>query len=183
MASEIPKPDPIIHVAVLAFPFGSHAAPLLSLVRRLAVTTAASTVFSFLNTSRSNETIFPCKDGVPNVMVCDVEDGLPKGHAPSGNPIEQVEMFLRATPENFRKVLEEAEEIWGRKVGCLISDAFLWFAGEFAAEREVPWLPLWTAGPRSLLVHLETDLIRRNLGDEGTYMRYIYIYIYICMYI
>ncbi|GLT30023.1 hypothetical protein SLA2020_048480 [Shorea laevis] len=36
-----------------------------------------------------------------------------------------------------------------------------------AEELQVPWVALWTAGPRSLLIHVETDKIRRHLGIEG----------------
>ncbi|EXB94563.1 Flavonoid 3-O-glucosyltransferase [Morus notabilis] len=168
MGSENPNPHPIRHIAVFAFPFGSHAGPLLSLVRSLsvAVAVAGEVKFSFLSTSRSNKTLFSSDEGFDNVRPYDVDDGWPEGHALSGNPVEPVEMFLRAAPGNFRKILGKAEQERGIKIWCLVSDAFFWFAGEIAGERGVPWLPLWTAGPRSLLLHLETDEIRRHLGED-----------------
>ncbi|KAL5549054.1 hypothetical protein UlMin_004285 [Ulmus minor] len=154
------------HVAVLAFPFGSHAAPLLSLIRNLAAA-SPTTKFSFFGTSRSNQAIFLSSND-DNIKPYDVVDGLPEGFVPSGNPIEAMELFLEATPENFKSALEVAEEESGLKIGCLVSDAFFWFAGEIADEKQVPWVPLWTAAPRSLLCHLDTDLIRRSLGSDGS---------------
>ncbi|XP_040373692.1 flavonol 3-O-glucosyltransferase F3GT2-like [Rosa chinensis] len=42
------------------------------------------------------------------------------------------------------------------------------FAGDMAEEMKLPRVPLWTAGPRSLLVHAATDSIRqRVLGTDG----------------
>nr|AKM70874.1 UDP-glucose flavonoid 3-O-glucosytransferase-3 [Morus alba var. atropurpurea] len=172
MAPENPNTEPIRHIAVLAFPFGSHISPLLNLVRRLsagvAINVASDVKFSFLSTSQSNEALFSSKEGFGNVRPYDVDDGWPEGRKLSGDIMEPVEMFMRATPGNFKKALEEAEEDRGLKIGCLVSDAFLWFTGEIASERSVPWLPLWMAGPRSLLVQLESEKIRRHLGsDQG----------------
>jgi len=48
-----------------------------------------------------------------------------------------------------------------------MSDAFLSFAGKMAEEMDVPWVPLWTAGPRSLLTHVDTEVIRQRLGTNG----------------
>ena len=96
-----------------------------------------------------------------------VDDGLREGYAPSGNPIEAVEMFLKAAPGNFKRGLEAAEKEVGLKIGCLVSDAFYWFAGELASERRIPWIPFWIAGACSLFVHVCTDEIRRNLGTQG----------------
>lgn len=158
------------HVAVFAFPFGSHARPLLNLVRKLAKAGPA-VKFSFLSTAKSNEFIFSegeDEDGCfRNIKPYNVNDGLPEGYSPSGNPLEPLELFVEAAPENFTRALEVAEAETGLKVGCLISDAFFWFAGDMADKMNVPWIPLWTAAPRSLLLHVETDAIRQALGANG----------------
>ncbi|XP_052200438.1 flavonol 3-O-glucosyltransferase F3GT2-like isoform X2 [Diospyros lotus] len=158
-----------LHVAVLAFPFGTHAAPLLTLVRRLAAAEPAFK-FSFLSSASSNRTIFSgSKAGdLGNITPFNVWDGVPEGHELSGNIHEGVQFFLRATPGNFWAAVEEAETASGSKVGCLLSDAFLWFACDMATEMKVPWMPYWTAGSCSLSVHLNTDLIRSSqLGKSG----------------
>ncbi|PON56816.1 UDP-glucuronosyl/UDP-glucosyltransferase [Parasponia andersonii] len=160
--------DPTRHVAVLAFPFGTHAGPLLSLVRNLSAV-APDARFSFLSTSWSNQTLFSGMKGeeINNVRPFDVDDGARDDHVPSRNPIEAVELFLKATPRNFERGLEEAEKEVGLKIGCIVSDAFFWFAGDMAGEKRIPWVALWTAAVRSLFVHVDTDEIRRNLEAQG----------------
>ncbi|KAF8044400.1 hypothetical protein BT93_A2404 [Corymbia citriodora subsp. variegata] len=60
--------------------------------------------------------------------------------------------------------MEEAVAKSGRRVSCLVTDAFFWFGSDMAAEMELPWVAFWTAGPASLSVHLYTDHIRQTLG-------------------
>ncbi|KAM6552814.1 hypothetical protein CsatB_013576 [Cannabis sativa] len=155
------------HVAVLAFPFGTHAAPLLTLVRDLSAA-APDAVFSFFSTSRSNKTLFSSPSSsaeeTSKVVPYDIGDGTRDGSA-AAPTIETVDAFLNAVPGNFERGLVEAEKVVGVKIGCLVSDAFFWFAGEMAGERRIPWVPLWTSGPRSLLSHLYTDHIRRRFED------------------
>nr|XP_011458504.1 PREDICTED: anthocyanidin 3-O-glucosyltransferase 7-like [Fragaria vesca subsp. vesca] len=158
------------HVAALAFPFGTHAGPLLSLVLRLAAA-KPDTIFSFITTSKANSSLFSQTSKASaflNVKAYDVPDGLPEGFVPSGHPEQLIGFFLKAAPANFRIVMKEAEAGSGLKIGCLVTDAFFWFAGDMAEEMKLPWVPLWTAGSRSLLVHAATDLIRqRVLGTGG----------------
>lgn len=156
------------HIAVLAFPFGSHAGPLLSLVRRIAKA-VPDVIFSVFSTAKSNRIVFSqAYDGGPhNINPYHVDDGLPDGYVPSGNPVEPVELFLKAAPENFTKALEKVEAETGLKIGCLISDAFFWFAGDMAEKINVPWIALWTAAPRSLFVHVDTDAIRQALATHN----------------
>ncbi|KAF8033577.1 hypothetical protein BT93_C0003 [Corymbia citriodora subsp. variegata] len=159
------------HVAVFAFPFATHAAPLLSLVQRIAAASPA-TAFSFFSTEKSNLACFPGGRGgegseCPNVMAYDVWDGAPEGYVPSGtNLVEAVEIFLRAVPGNFESVLEAVERERGRKITCLLTDGFYWFAADMARERSVPWVPVWTASPCALLAHMETDSIRQIRGTS-----------------
>ena len=44
---------------------------------------------------------------------------------------------MKVAPENFRKGMEVAVEGTGRKVSCLVTDAFFWFAKEMAEENGV----------------------------------------------
>lgn len=88
-----------------------------------------------------------------------------------GKQLEMVEFFLNGAGERFKKGMEVAAAEMGEEIGCLISDAFFWFAGEMAEEMKVPWVALWTSGPRPLLMHLQTDLIRQNIKASGMYVR------------
>ncbi|KAG7555555.1 UDP-glucuronosyl/UDP-glucosyltransferase [Arabidopsis suecica] len=154
------------HVAVLAFPFGTHAAPLLTVTRRLA-SAAPSTVFSFFNTAHSNSSLFSPgdeADRLENIRVYDVPDGVPEGYVFSGRPQEAIELFLGSAPENFRREIAAAETEVGRDVKCLLTDAFFWFAADMATEMNASWVAFWTAGANSLSAHLYTDLIRETIG-------------------
>ncbi|KAJ6693320.1 hypothetical protein OIU85_004121 [Salix viminalis] len=127
------------HVAVFAFPFGTHAAPLLAVVRRLAAS-SPSTHFSFFSTQQSNSSIFSVyKQNMDfmqsNIKAYDVSDGVPEGHVFSGNPLERIELFMKFSS-------------WRRR-------------------SRVVWLPFWTAGPNSLAAHVYTDLIRETFGAGG----------------
>ncbi|XP_015583673.1 flavonoid 3-O-glucosyltransferase isoform X2 [Ricinus communis] len=155
------------HVAVLAFPFATHGAPLLSLVGRLS-TASPHALFSFFSTAESNATIFKKHKSSEAVKSFNVEDGMPVNYVFSGNPLEPVENFLKATPGNFKSAMDAAVKESGMAFSCIITDAFFWFAAEMAQDLQIPWVALWTAGPRSLLMHLETDLIREKLGVNGT---------------
>ncbi|XP_022135265.1 anthocyanidin 3-O-glucosyltransferase 2-like, partial [Momordica charantia] len=157
------------HIAVLAFPFGTHAGPLLTLVRRLSEA-APHLRFSFLSTARSNASIFSggSTRPNPNIRPYDVGDGLPEGYVFGGNQVEVVELFLNGAAERFKKGMEAAAAAAGEEIGCVMSDAFFWFAGDMAGAMKVPWVALWTSGPRPLFLHLETDLIRENLKSSGS---------------
>ncbi|GMJ07189.1 UDP-glucosyl transferase 78D2 [Hibiscus trionum] len=152
------------HIAVMAFPFGTHAAPLLNLVRQLS-DACPDALFSFLSTQQSNSSTFPTK--LDKVKPFNVWDGLPEGYSFRGDPHEPVEYFLKAVPGNFTEVLEQAVAETGKPVDCLITDAFYAFGADIADELNVPWVALWTAGPRSLFVHANTDFIRQNVPDNG----------------
>ncbi|KAG5563744.1 hypothetical protein RHGRI_000073 [Rhododendron griersonianum] len=161
------------HVAALAFPFGTHATPLLTLVRRLSAS-APNLKFSFINTSKSNQKVFSKikPNDYQNIKPFNVDDGVPEGHVFSGDPLEAVELFLRAMPENFKNGLEGAVAETGAKITCLLTDAFFWFGADMGAEMGVPWVAFWTAAPCSISVHMYTDVVRNTLkgkeenGDE-----------------
>ncbi|XP_058113795.1 anthocyanidin 3-O-glucosyltransferase 7-like [Magnolia sinica] len=153
------------HVAIFAFPFGTHAAPLLSLSRRLAAN-AANASFSFFSTPKSNgslSSIFAASAPLPNLKIYDVSDGVPEGYVPLGKPQEDIELFLKATPGNFKEALETVVKEMG-EVTCVLTDSFLWFSGDMAEESGVPWVTFWTSGACSIAAHFYTELFRRKLG-------------------
>ncbi|KAJ4823768.1 hypothetical protein Tsubulata_012084 [Turnera subulata] len=160
-----------LHIAVLVFPFATHAPPLLCLVRKLSAAAPAAQ-FSFISTAESNAKLFhkdPPSDATNKaIRPCNVSDGLPSNYQFSGNPQEPVHYFLKAAPDNFKLAMEVAVKETGRKISCLVSDAFFWFAADLAENLQVPWVPLWTSGPRALLLHVETDEIRRRIGSDGS---------------
>ncbi|KAM1172654.1 hypothetical protein ACFX2I_022727 [Malus domestica] len=156
------------HVAVLVFPFASHPSPLLLFVRMISAV-APDVKFSFFSLAKSNSSLFTkCNiKGFDNIKPYDVWDGLPESYVFSGNPLEPIDFFLKAAPGSFKKGIAEAEAEIGHKVGCLISDAFLWFACDMAEEMQIPWVPLWTSGQRPLFIHVANDVIKEKLGASG----------------
>ncbi|KAK6289360.1 hypothetical protein POUND7_000901 [Theobroma cacao] len=158
------------HVAVLAFPFGTHAAPLLTITRRLA-SAAPDTLFSFFSTAQSNAYLFSTSHHnttFPNIKAYNVSDGAPEGYVFVGEPLEDVELFMTVAQENFRKgILEVAVAETERKLSCLVTDAFLWFGKDLAEENGVPWVPFFVSGACPLSSHLYTDTIRQNFGVGG----------------
>lgn len=78
---------------------------------------------------------------------------------------EKISMFLAMMPRSLRAALDAAVKKAGcAAVSCVVSDAFLWMVGEEAEAAGVPWVPLWTSGPASLLAHQHTDLLRDIIG-------------------
>ncbi|THU60491.1 hypothetical protein C4D60_Mb07t13320 [Musa balbisiana] len=154
------------HVAFVAFPFGTHAAPLFALARAVA-SAAPGVAVSFLSTARSLASL-PRAEGLGNIRLVPVADGRPEGTAevpPPGGIEEMIGMFLAATPGNLREALGAAAAgAWGIPVGCVVSDAFMWMAGEVAEAAGAPWVVLWTGGPAGLAAHLHTDLLRDAIG-------------------
>ncbi|KAK1399838.1 Kaempferol 3-O-beta-D-galactosyltransferase [Heracleum sosnowskyi] len=153
----------ILHIAVLAFPFGSHAAALLDLAQRLAASAPPGVSFSFLSTPASNAKIFS-KSTHSLIKPYDVWDGIMAEEATPQSPEQLIEMFLKATPDNFDVVVKKAESEIGVKVSCFLADAFLWFADDMAKEMSVPWLAFWVPGASSLSAHVHTDLIRAHFS-------------------
>ncbi|KAL3535342.1 hypothetical protein ACH5RR_003803 [Cinchona calisaya] len=158
------------HVAVLAFPFASHAGLLLGLIKRLAKA-APNVSFSFFSTAKSNSSLFSSTkrdddngENSNNIKAYDVPDGVPDGYVFGGRPTEDIDLFLKVAPENFKTALEAAERDVGKRVGCIVADAFLWFSGEIAEENGVCWVPVWTSAAGSLSVHFYTELIRQTVG-------------------
>ncbi|PRQ36589.1 putative flavonol 3-O-glucosyltransferase [Rosa chinensis] len=158
------------NVAVLVFPFTSHPAALLRLLRSIS-TVCPDMQFTFFNISRSNSSLFSGSGnkGCANIKPYNVWDGLPDGYIPlSGNPLrEHLELFIDNAPRIFERAIKEVEAETGHKFGCLISDALFWFAGDIAEKMHVAWVTSWIGEIRSLFVHIETDLIRDEVGAPG----------------
>ncbi|XP_016505238.2 kaempferol 3-O-beta-D-galactosyltransferase-like [Nicotiana tabacum] len=157
------------HVAVLAFPFATHAGLLLGLVQRLA-NALPNVTFTFFNTSKSNSSIFSDQTNphCTNLKPFDISDGVPEGYAIGGGGIEElIGLFFKSAKNNFQNAITAAEDETGKKITCVIADAFIWFSGEVAEELGVDWIPVWTSAAGSLSVHIYTDFIRENVGVQG----------------
>ena len=67
---------------------------------------------------------------------------MPNGHVfTPGNPIEELELFIKVAPESFRKAIDMAVAEFGRNISCLLTDAFSVFACEMAQNMNVKWVP------------------------------------------
>ncbi|XP_040381184.1 anthocyanidin 3-O-glucosyltransferase-like [Oryza brachyantha] len=155
------------HVAVVTFPFSSHAAVLLSFARALADAAPAAT-FSFLSTADSVAQLRRTAAAAPpgNVRFVEVEDGAP----PEGTPVpRRMEMFMEAAEAGgVERGLEAARAAaGGARVTCVAGDAFLWMAAEAAAKVGAKWVPVWTGASSALVAHLRTDALREDVGEKA----------------
>ncbi|KAJ8634644.1 hypothetical protein MRB53_008911 [Persea americana] len=123
-------PSPKAHVAVLTFPFGSHPSVPFFLTRKLAEW-AADVAFSFFCIAKTNSYLSSWPT-IPNLRIYDLADGVAEGHMLEVSLEDQIELFLWATPGNYREAIKRVNEI--DKVGYVLSDALLWFAGHMAEE-------------------------------------------------
>lgn len=149
------------HVVVVAFPFGTHAAPLLALTARLAAAAPAA-AFSFLNTAKSNAALADAArsaQALGNVRLVELPSGVPDGYVFQGRPQEEIELFLNAAPATV-------EEAAGPRVTTVVCDAFMSCAGAMAEQRRIPWVSVWTSGAVSLVAHLHTRRLRRMFGVD-----------------
>ncbi|KAJ1700454.1 hypothetical protein LUZ63_000233 [Rhynchospora breviuscula] len=153
------------HVAVAAFPFGTHVMPLLSLTKALA-SMFPSSHFSFLCTDHSLASL--PSPLISNISFVPISDGL-TGATVATNIEAKIGLFLKSFEKSLREGLKAAELVAGCKVCCVMSDAFLSMACKVTSEMSAKWVPVWTGGPQALLAHLNTDLIRETVGvgDEA----------------
>ncbi|KAM7252695.1 hypothetical protein ACFE04_008204 [Oxalis oulophora] len=154
------------HIAALAFPFGTHASPLLSLVRRISLS-LPDAKFSFFSTEPSNNKLLNGIEESSSIKHYNVDDGLPDDFVFKGNPQEPVEYFLKSALVIFKQAMEDVEMQTRHKITCLITDSFFWFAADIAEEMNVPWIALWTSGPYAIFLHIETEEIREQMGIDG----------------
>ncbi|KAM0884955.1 hypothetical protein ACQ4PT_030655 [Festuca glaucescens] len=161
------------HIAVVAFPFSSHAAVLLSFARALAAAAADGTVLSFLTTADSVAQLRKAGALPGNLRFVEVADGAPppspSGETPVLPPPRRMELFMAAAEAGgVRDGLEAARaSAGGARVSCVVGDAFVWMAAEAAAAAGAPWVPVWTAASCALLAHLRTDALRQDIGDQA----------------
>ncbi|KAL6856290.1 hypothetical protein ACP4OV_019092 [Aristida adscensionis] len=154
------------HVAVVAFPFSSHAAKLLGVARALAAA-APSATFTFLSTAESLARLG--RGEVPgNLRFVEVPSGAGDGDDLETAPVwRRMELFMEAAEAGgLRRALETAAPAaaGGARVTCVVGDAFMCMS---AADDGVPWVAVWTGSPFALLAHLRGDAIREDIGDDG----------------
>ncbi|XP_054803243.1 anthocyanidin 3-O-glucosyltransferase 7-like [Prosopis cineraria] len=159
------SPDRSRHVAVFAFPYGTHAAPLLNLVVKLAHA-APHVSFSFFTTPQSKHSLLSSKlsNTIPeNIRFYTVSDGITDGlDLTNHHPSRRLNFFLEAGPQNLKQGLSMAVSERNLRVTCVISDAFVTSSLVLAQENGVPWIALWTSYTCSLSAHFHTQLIREK---------------------
>ncbi|XP_027916749.1 anthocyanidin 3-O-glucosyltransferase 7-like [Vigna unguiculata] len=154
------------HIAVIAFPFGSHLKPLLNLVLKLAQAAPHSS-FSFIGTHKSNAILFPGSHIPNNIKPYTISDGIPEGHVLSNNPTEKIDLFLKTGPHNLHKGIQLAEADTEKRVTCIIADAFVTSSLLVAQTLDVPWIALWLPNSCSLSLYFYTDLIRHHCANHA----------------
>ncbi|KAL6951953.1 Hexosyltransferase [Sarracenia purpurea var. burkii] len=137
-----------------------------SVVRRLAPAAPAVT-FSFCCTEKTNGSLFSVPIPEKNIKHYAVHDGVPPGYVFSGQPLEDIELFLEVAEDSFKAAMRAAEAETRKRISCVMSDGFMWFSGDVAAEMSVPWVPFFTSAAGSISVHFYTDLIRETAGIHG----------------
>ncbi|TKW04076.1 hypothetical protein SEVIR_7G086100v4 [Setaria viridis] len=157
------------HVAVVAFPFSSHAPKLLAVARALA-TAAPSATFSFLSTAGSLERLRGAGAAVPgNLRLVEVPTGGGDDDDEDTPAWRRMELFVEAAEAGGLKQSLEAAARAAAPAGaaatvtCVVGDAFM----SMAAEAGVPWVAVWTGGPCALLAHLLGDALREDIGDHA----------------
>ncbi|KAG8076926.1 hypothetical protein GUJ93_ZPchr0006g44853 [Zizania palustris] len=153
------------HVAVVAFPFSSHAAVLLSFARALAAAAPAAS-FSFLSTAGSLAQLRKAAAVPGNLRFVEVPDGAPPAKVPVPR---RMEMFMEAAEAGGMKEGLEAARVaaGGDRVSCVVGDAFVWMVAEAAAAVGASWVPVWTGASSALVAHLRTDALREDVGDKA----------------
>nr|CAD1825521.1 unnamed protein product [Ananas comosus var. bracteatus] len=148
-----PPPPPPPHVVVVAFPSGSHAAPLLALARALALACCPSAAATFSFSARRGTSPAPRR-------LRSGPQPPPRRHPRGEGDGEEEEMRRIERFAAAAAAAAAAEE----EVSCVVSDSFVLAAGAAAEKIGVPWVPLWTSGPHSLVAHLHRDLLRTTFG-------------------
>ncbi|XP_048542054.1 anthocyanidin 3-O-glucosyltransferase [Triticum urartu] len=157
------------HIAVVAFPFSSHAAVLFSFARALAAAAPPGTSLSFLTTADNAAQLGKAGALPVNLRFVEVPDGVPPGETKWLPPPRRMELFMAAAEAGgVRDGLEAARAAaGGARVSCVVGDAFVWMAAEAAAAAGAPWVAVWTAASCALLAHLRTDALRQDVGDQA----------------
>ncbi|CAN6284224.1 unnamed protein product [Urochloa humidicola] len=165
--------SPAPHVAVVAFPFSSHAAVMLAFARALAAAAAgpsAGATISFLSTASSIAHLRTAAGLPANLRFVEVPDGAPAEGNKAAVPVpRQMELFMAAAEAGGVKAGLAAARAaaGGARVSCVVGDAFVWPAAEAAAAAGAPWVPVWTGASCALVAHLRTDALRADVGDQA----------------
>nr|P14726.1 RecName: Full=Anthocyanidin 3-O-glucosyltransferase; AltName: Full=Bronze-1; AltName: Full=Flavonol 3-O-glucosyltransferase; AltName: Full=UDP-glucose flavonoid 3-O-glucosyltransferase [Hordeum vulgare]CAA33729.1 UDPglucose flavonol 3,0 glucosyl transferase [Hordeum vulgare subsp. vulgare] len=156
------------HIAVVAFPFSSHAAVLFSFARALAAAAPAGTSLSFLTTADNAAQLRKAGALPGNLRFVEVPDGVPPGETSCLSPPRRMDLFMAAAEAGGVRVGLEAAcaSAGGARVSCVVGDAFVWTA-DAASAAGAPWVAVWTAASCALLAHLRTDALRRDVGDQA----------------
>ncbi|KAL5205483.1 hypothetical protein ABZP36_033692 [Zizania latifolia] len=149
------------HVAVVAFPFSSHAPKLLAVARAVASAAPSATV-SFVSTA---DTLPRFKAGAApaNLRFVELASGVGDGDLAGTPPWRRVELFLEAAEAGGLKQALEMAGAAGTKVTCVVGDTFM----SMAAEVGVPWVAVWTGGPTALLAHIVSDTLLQDIGEHA----------------
>nr|QGH83701.1 UDP-glucose:flavonoid 3-O-glucosyltransferase [Muscari armeniacum] len=121
------------HIAVVAFPMGSHVHTLFTIAKALALAAPAATV-SFITSASSVAS--PPPSPIANLRLVPALEV-----SSAGTPGEQLSKFVRAMPGNLRAGLEEAvSREDGLRVSCIVSDGMMPELGEVAREMGAVWV-------------------------------------------
>ncbi|MED6197204.1 hypothetical protein PIB30_054417, partial [Stylosanthes scabra] len=157
------------HVAVFAFPFGSHPAPLFNLVLKLSHS-APNLSFSFISTQQSNNALIS-KSQSPqnnNINFYNIKDGISENHVlTSDHPLEKINLFLQAAPHNLQNGIDMAVQQTNQRVTSIIADAFVLPSFHVAQNLGVPWLPFWPPFSCGLSAYINTDIILQHYRSSS----------------
>ncbi|MED6157012.1 hypothetical protein PIB30_019497 [Stylosanthes scabra] len=157
------------HVAVFAFPFGSHPLPLFNLVLKLSHS-APNLSFSFISTQESNKALIS-KSKSPhnnNIMFYNISNGISEDHVlASDHPLEKLNLFLQAAPHNLQNGIDMAVQQTNLRVTCIIADAFVLPSFHVAQNLAVPWFPFWPPFSCSLSAFINIDIIRQHYHSSS----------------
>ncbi|CAL5032385.1 unnamed protein product [Urochloa decumbens] len=156
---------PAPHVAVVAFPFSSHAPKLLAVARALA-TAAPSATFSFLSTAASLTRLRGGAAVLANLRFVEVPTGGAGDNDDDGEETpawHRMELFVEAAEAGGLRLWLEAAARAAAPVSCVVGDAFM----SMAADAGVPWVAVWTGGPCALLAHIRGDELREGIAGAA----------------
>ncbi|XP_051215549.1 anthocyanidin 3-O-glucosyltransferase-like [Lolium perenne] len=150
------------HIAVVAFPFSSHAAVMLSFVHALAAAAPDGTAISFVTTADS---VAQLRNPTRSWATCASWRSRTGCQLRRGRC--QCCPRLDGWSSSWRRKAAQASA-GDARVSCVVGDAFVRMAAEVAAATGAPWVPVWTAASCALLAHIRTDALRQDIADQGT---------------
>ncbi|WCJ39230.1 Anthocyanidin 3-O-glucosyltransferase [Euphorbia peplus] len=158
------------HVAVLAFPFGSHPRSMFTLLLTMA-TSAPDITFSFFNTQQSNHSLLQSASRLnfpSNIKTYNIEDGVPLGYHYSDHQHEPIDLFLKAAGEILTRRIQNVSDETGIKFTCIVTDSFFsQFVAEIVEEKmnNIPWIPVWVSLPCFLAAISQIQIFRQWIAS------------------